>query len=221
MVRPPKFLRPTNSWAHRVRSRQHLFQFRPVFARTSSIGRAPAVDSDRRLTSGRQLQPGLSAAPETNYLPLLPSGPDGVRSVSPRRARLSTLTYREQSPRNLNLEREFDPAIADCGCRAPLAPRLARPRVMLSGRNRACQAAHKCIGNRSADRSTNCYVPVTAVNSPSPPHITSRPLCPQATSLCEGFEAPAVSSGGCSYEPLFRLARPSRPALDYAQRALL
>ena len=129
MVRPPKFSRPTYSWAHRVRSRQHLFQFRPDYARASSIGRAPAVDSDRRLSPGRQLQPGLSAAPETNYLPLLPSGPDGVRSVSPRRARLSTLTYREQSPRDLNLEREFDPAIADCGCRAPLAPRLARPRV--------------------------------------------------------------------------------------------
>src|SRR3990172_8118335 len=29
------------------------------------------------------------------------------------------------------LEREFDPAVADCGFRAPLAPRLARPQAML------------------------------------------------------------------------------------------
>jgi len=123
------------------------------------------------LLPGSQLQPGLSAAPETNYLPLLPSGPDGVRSVSPRRARLSTLTYREQSPRDLNLEREFDPAIADCGCRAPLAPRLARPNAMLAARNHACQAAHKCTGNKSVAQSTNCYVPVTVVKPPPLPHI--------------------------------------------------
>ena len=43
---------------------------------------------------GRQLQLGLPAAPEANYLPLLPSGPDGVRSASPRRAGSSTLLPR-------------------------------------------------------------------------------------------------------------------------------
>ena len=43
------------------------------------------------LPSGSQLQPGRPAAPKANYLPLLPSGPDGVRSALPRRARLSTL----------------------------------------------------------------------------------------------------------------------------------
>src|ERR1700694_3112219 len=32
-----------------------------------------------------------------------------------------------QSPRNLDLELEFNPARADCGFRAPLAPRLAGP----------------------------------------------------------------------------------------------
>src|SRR3989337_885507 len=41
-----------------------------------------------------QLQLGLPAAPEAYYLPLLPSGPDGVRSASPRRARSSTLLTR-------------------------------------------------------------------------------------------------------------------------------
>ena len=102
------------------------------------------------LRPGRQLQPGLSAAPETNYLPLLPSGPDGVRSVSPRRARLSTLTYREQSPRTQDLEREFNPAIADCGYRAPLAPRLARPLTSYHDYVRPCQGAHKCTENTTS-----------------------------------------------------------------------
>src|SRR3990170_7433011 len=39
---------------------------------------------------GSQLRLGLPAAPEAYYLPLLPSGPDGVRSASPRRAGSST-----------------------------------------------------------------------------------------------------------------------------------
>jgi len=29
-----------------------------------------------------------------------------------------------------DLEREFNPAIADCGCRAPLVPRLARQLIL-------------------------------------------------------------------------------------------
>src|SRR3989304_4286244 len=57
----------------------------------SKSGRAPAGDLARGLMLDSQLQPGLPAAPGTNYLPLLPSGPDGVRSAPPRRARLSTL----------------------------------------------------------------------------------------------------------------------------------
>src|SRR5512136_460628 len=60
-------------------------------------GRAPAVDPAHRLTLDSLLRPGLPAAPETNYLPLLPSGPDGVCSASPRRARSSTLLV-EGSP---------------------------------------------------------------------------------------------------------------------------
>ena len=53
--------------------------------------------------------------------------------AAPRRAGPGHQRYFPgQSPRSLNLEREFNPAIADCGFRAPLAPRLARPRVMVS-----------------------------------------------------------------------------------------
>ena len=61
--------------------------------------RAPAVDPDYGLAPSSQLQLGLPTAPETNYLPLLPSGPDGVRSASPRRAKLSTLPA-DRSPRS-------------------------------------------------------------------------------------------------------------------------
>jgi hypothetical protein len=147
--------RPAGIRSPSARSQQYLFQFRLDLARASSSGRAPAVDLDRGLTLGRQLLPGLSAAPETNHLPLLPSGPDGVRSVSPRRARLSTLTYREQSPRDLDLEREFNPAIADCGYRAPLAPRLARPLTLYHGYVPRCQAAHKCAENTTSPPSRN------------------------------------------------------------------
>jgi hypothetical protein len=55
--------------------------------------------------------------------------------MAPRRAgpgpqhRLS-----RQSLQSPDLEREFNPAIADCGYRAPLAPRLARPPVILPRR---------------------------------------------------------------------------------------
>src|SRR3972149_6737823 len=44
----------------------------------------------RRLTPDSRLRLGLPAAPEAHYLPLLPSGPDGVRSAAPRRAGSST-----------------------------------------------------------------------------------------------------------------------------------
>ena len=77
----------------------NLFQFRPVELRAMAYDRAPAVDPDRGLAPSSQLQLGLPTAPETNYLPLLPSGPDGVRSASPRRAKLSTLPA-DGSPRS-------------------------------------------------------------------------------------------------------------------------
>src|SRR5207247_8632014 len=110
-----------------VGSQQHLIQFGPKLAWASGFGRAPTVDPDPRLAASRQLQPGLSAAPETNYSPLLPSGPDGVRSVSPRTARLSTLPCSQQAPRTLDLERHFNPAIPDCRDRAPPAPPRPTP----------------------------------------------------------------------------------------------
>jgi len=53
-------------------------------------GRAPVVDPARGLNAVRLLWPGCPTAPEYHYLPLLPSGPDGVHRVSPRRTKPST-----------------------------------------------------------------------------------------------------------------------------------
>ena len=74
-----------------------------------------------------RLQPGRPTAPEGGRLPLLPSGPDGVRGPSLRGTRLSTSGDLVGGGGSSGLDREFSPAVADCGCRAPLVPRLARP----------------------------------------------------------------------------------------------
>ena len=90
-------------------------------------GRAPAVDPPFPACLCARLPPGGPAAPRNCHLPLLPSGSDGVHGVLPRRTRRSLPTHKQQSRREPDLERGFDPAIADCGYRAPLAPHLARP----------------------------------------------------------------------------------------------
>jgi hypothetical protein len=75
----------------------------------------------------RSLEPGCPAAPGRNCLALLPPGPDAVRKLPVRGTWPSTLApvrpFLERHP----LGREFSPAIAACGFREPLAPRLARP----------------------------------------------------------------------------------------------
>ncbi len=79
-----------------------------------------------RLTAASQLQSGNPAAPRGGCLPLLPPGPGGVHRPLPRRTQSSAPLGRG-SPNVPHLEGEFDPAIAGCGYRAPLAPHLARP----------------------------------------------------------------------------------------------
>jgi hypothetical protein len=79
-----------------------------------------------RLATASLLQPSYPTAPRGGCLPLLPPGPGGVHRPLPRRTQPSTQLNRN-SPDTLHREREFDPAIAVCGYRAPLAPRLARP----------------------------------------------------------------------------------------------
>src|ERR1700682_771873 len=67
------------------------------------------------------------------HLPLLPSGPDGVHRFRAAQGPAFNASARDD-PGSQALRREFDPAIADCGYRAPLAPRLARPRRLYRAR---------------------------------------------------------------------------------------
>src|SRR3989442_7147191 len=62
----------------------------------------------------RRLRPGTPTAYERVALPLLPSGPGGVRRFSLRGAQPSTPSREAHSTRT-TLEREFNPARADCG----------------------------------------------------------------------------------------------------------
>gem|GEM_PF-3931492 len=71
---------------------------------------------------------GTPAAPGKHHLPLLPPGPDGVHGFPLRGTRTST-PLTPGVPTRLTLGQEFDPALADCGYRAPLPPRLARPNI--------------------------------------------------------------------------------------------
>ena len=51
-----------------------------------------------------------------SYLPLLPSGPGGVRKSLLRRTQLSTpLHVRQTLQKSIAAHEEFSPAIADCG----------------------------------------------------------------------------------------------------------
>src|SRR3970040_250174 len=78
-------------------------------------GRAPSIDLARPAISPRNLlRSGTPTAHERVALPLLPSGPGGVRRFSLRGAQPST-PPREAHSTQTALEREFNPAEADCG----------------------------------------------------------------------------------------------------------
>ena len=68
----------------------------------------PAISKRSRLRSG------TPTAHERNALPLHPSGPGGIRRGSLRGAQPSTPSREAHSTRTA-LEREFNPAVADCG----------------------------------------------------------------------------------------------------------
>src|SRR5712692_2510231 len=61
-----------------------------------------------------QLRSGTPTAHERNALPLHPSGSGGIRRGSLRGAQPSTPSHEAHSTRTA-LEREFNPAVADCG----------------------------------------------------------------------------------------------------------
>ena len=83
----------------------------------------------RRLTRWRRLKPGRPTAPGNLRLPLLPSEPDGIHRVSAAWDPALNTTSHRQRPPAADLQEEFSLARADCEYRAPLSPRLARPRV--------------------------------------------------------------------------------------------
>ena len=64
-----------------------------------------------------------------DHLPLLPSDPGGVREPPLRGTRSSALSKPCPNLAERHLGWEFNPTIADCGYRAPLVPRLARPNL--------------------------------------------------------------------------------------------
>src|SRR5205823_4596307 len=77
--------------------------------------RAPPSEQLRTAISSRSmLQSGTPTAHERGALPLLPSGPGGVRRFSLRGAQPSTPPHEAHSTRNA-LGRGFNPARADCG----------------------------------------------------------------------------------------------------------
>ncbi len=78
-------------------------------------GRAPSIEPSRPAISARsQLRPGTPTALGRGALPLLPSGPGGVRHFPSRGAQPSTPSRTSHSTRAA-LERGFNPAVADCG----------------------------------------------------------------------------------------------------------
>ena len=87
-----------------------------------------------RRRPGRRLQPGTPATPGTGRLGLLPSGPDPIHEVPPRRTRPSTLRARCRPEWRTPSGRDSAPHVEVFGYRAPLAPRLARSEQMLAVR---------------------------------------------------------------------------------------
>ena len=87
----------------------------------------PRVVRRMRRVIQYRLKPSFPTAPEVIRLPLLPSGPDGVHEVSPRRTRLSTSNTDSSGHIRTVSTGDFSLAVADCEYRAPLTPHLARP----------------------------------------------------------------------------------------------
>ena len=83
--------------------------------------------------------------------------------------------------RRRSLDREFDPAIADCGCRAPLPPRLARSRRNSGGDERT-RTADPLVANEVLSQLS--YIPTLISRVPAP-FLRSGVLC---LAEREGFE---------------------------------
>ncbi len=133
----------------------------------------------------RRLQPEAPAAHEDVRLPLLPPGPDGIHESSLRRVRPSTPRARRLAHRSRTSGREFNPAIADCGFRAPLPPRLARP-----GTSNA--RSGKCAGGDERARTADLCLAKAALSQTElhPHRLPFHPFDCLLLAEREGFEPP-------------------------------
>ena len=139
-----------------------------------SRGRRCGGPSGRRLR--RLLEPGCSAAPGRHCLALLPSGPDAVRRLPMRGTWLSTLRAPAQTPDDSAPRAVLGPAIADCGRREPLAPRLARPgeKMVAHRRTLSSPRARSSAGERSLHtREVAGSIPAAPI-LPSPASLSAR-----------------------------------------------
>src|ERR1700720_717568 len=89
------------------------------------VDRAPFLEIliTDRLIVNRDSGSGAPIALAGNRLRLLPSGPDLVHGPTPHGTRAIDAPN-DGTTGTETLRREFSPARADCGCRAPLPPRL-------------------------------------------------------------------------------------------------
>ena len=115
--------------------------FRPAGLRPAAPPSRWTVHPPSRLRrrspiAARDSGSGTPAAPAGDRLRLLPSGPDLVHKPTPRGDPSHRRPERRSNRSETPLGGEFSPARADCGCRAPLPPRLARSTVDPSARRR-------------------------------------------------------------------------------------
>ena len=112
---------------------------------TDQSGRAPAVELPAGLVLRQLAQIRLACGTRSisTYGCFLPDLTRFValRRAGPDRQRRLTRTV----PNEPALEQEFNPAVADCGFRAPLAPRLAQPTVTVRHENPTGQATNALL----------------------------------------------------------------------------
>src|SRR5882762_9678493 len=158
------------------------------------------------------LRSGTPTAHERVALPLLPSGPGGVRRFSLRGAQPSTPPREAHSTRSA-LEREFNPAEADCGLQGTANSPSSTAKLKTSGggagiRTRGTGVTHA--------RHFQCR---TFGRSVTPPRLLDITRCFDSRKLAEGrgFEPPRDLLGPypiSSRTPSTGLGHPSAQVLS-------
>src|SRR5206468_3575136 len=155
------------------------------------------------------LRPGTPTAHERVALPLLPSGPGGVRRFPLRGAQPSTPPREAHSTRSA-LEREFNPAEADCGLQGTANSPSSTAKPNNSGGGAGIRTRGTGV---TRARHFQCR---TFGRSVTPPHAISDADAVRAENLAEGrgFEPPRDLLGPypiSSRTPSTGLGHPSAP----------